>query len=223
MRRILLFICLPGLLSACTRHDIDSLAEDNGCIERIIVPATAHVINNADKAVVDALFQNNNIDNSNFRYLGYRHDSVQTDFPPFLKFDQKVVRVDQYTNGLRILGGDMAFKFKSDVFNFKSGYSTNGTYLNTTPHLSLSQVRKLFIDDIGRFDHNAAKYKDNCFKAEFGYYNLNAGVGYSIENLVKAWKVTPKDVVYPSEYPVGYYADDNGTRLYYFNGVQTFR
>jgi len=222
MRKLSTVICLFYLLSACTKSDKDSLAEDNGCIDRIIIPVTAHAINNADIPVVNGLFQNNNVDNTNLRYYRYTHDSIQTYYPPYSKLDEKVVRVDQYTKGLRIMTGDMVFIFINDSFDLKVGYPTWGTYLNTNPHLSLGQVRKLFINDVDQFDHKANEYKDICLKAEFGYYNLNVSTGGSSENLVKAWRVTPKGTVHPSEYPVGYYQDDDGKRIYYFNGIETF-
>lgn len=209
------------LLSACTKSSKDSLAEDNGCIDRIIIPVTAHAINNADILVANNLFQNNNLDNANLRYYRYTHDSIQTYYPPYTKLDEKVVRVDQYTKGLRIMTGDLVFDFINDSFYFMAGYLTQGTRLDTKPHLNLGQVRKLFINDVDQFDHKADYYKDRCLKAEFGYYNLNVGMGGPIENLVKAWKVTPKSTSYPSEFPVGYYQDD-GKRIYYFNGMESF-
>ena len=60
-------------------------------------------------------------------------------------------------------------------------------------------------------------------KAEFGYYDLNSGTGNIIENIIKGWKVTLKNSVEPFEYPLAYYQDNNGTLIYYDNGIRTFK
>ncbi len=211
------------ILYSCKKESAIQLQEDNGCIEKIIIPLTGHSINGADIPVANTLFTNNNIDNSKYRYYQYLHDSVQTYFPPYSKFDSKVVKVDEYTNGLRIFTGQLVFEFKNELFNFKAGLPTNGTTLNTTTNLTLGQLRKLFIDNIEQFDNKGNQYKDSCFKAEFGYFNLNAGISYSTENLIKAWRVTLKNSLSPSEYPIAYYQDNDGKLIYYDNGIRTFK
>jgi hypothetical protein len=214
----LLFLTLT--FYACTKQQ---LAEDSGCIERLIIPENEHSINMADIASANALFLNNNIDNSKYRYNSYIHDSTQTYFSPYAKFDNKVVMVDEYTNGLKIFTGQLVFTFKNEVFNFKGGYPTNGTTLNATPMLTIGQLRKLFLNHIEQFDHKGIQYKDSCFTAEFGYYNLNAGTSYAPENLIKAWSLTLKNRNYPSNYPVAFYQDTDGKLIYYDNGIRTFK
>lgn len=209
-------------LAACTKSARD-LAEDNGCIERIIIPVTAHSINSSDVQEVNNLFSSNGIDNSKLRYYRYDRDTLQTQYPPYTKYAEQVVRVDQYTNNLRIFTGDMVYLFLDKHLSYKGGELTKGTSLDATPQLTTGQIRKLFIDDIEQYDHAAAKYKDSCFKAEFGYFNLNAGTGNTQEVLVKAWRVTLKNSVYPSEYPVAYYRDEAGALIYYDNGIRTFK
>jgi hypothetical protein len=210
-------------LSACNKPAILELEEDNGCIERIIVPVTGHGVSSADVATINSLFMNNGIDNSKYRYYQFFNDSVQTYFPPYEKFDQKVVKVDEYTNGLRIFTGQLVFQFRNNIFNFKGGYPTGGTNLDTRPKLTLGQLRKLFITHIEQFDHKGDQYKDSCFKAEFGYFNLNAGTSYATENLIQAWKLTMRNSSWPPAYPVAYYQDRNGSLIYYDNGIRTFR
>lgn len=218
--------------TACTKSDTTNQSqsddaaktfqEDNGCIERIIVPVTAHVINPSDVSTVNSLFSSNGIDNSKFRYYRYLHDTLQTLYPPYTKYDQKTVRVDQYVNGVRLFTGDLVYNFLNNNLNYRGGDLTNGTSLDTVPKLTLAQIRKMFLDNIEQFDHASSKFKDSCFKAEFGYYNLNAGISYAQEVLVKAWRVTLKNSVFPSEYPVAFYQDSNGKLIYYDNGMRTF-
>jgi hypothetical protein len=207
---------------ACNKSNT-TLPEDNGCIERIVIPVTAHSIKSIDVSTVNSLFINNGIDNSKFRYYQYTHDTLQTLYSPFAKYDQKTLKVEQYTNGLRIFTGDLVYNFLSDKINFKGGNLTNGTTSKTSPQLTLGQIRKLFVDNIEQFDLASNKFRDSCFKAEFGYYNLNAGKSNSQEELVKAWKVTLKNSIYLSEYPVAYYQDKNGKLIYYDNGIRTFK
>jgi len=109
--------------------------------------------------------------------------------------------------------------FKNGIFNSYSGNIISGTTLDRTSTLKLGQLRKLFIDDIELFDHKGNQFKDSCFKAEFGYYNLTSGTSDTGKNLVKAWHLTPKF----NSYPEAYYQDIAGQRLYYFNGMQSFR
>lgn len=216
-------LVIMSFLSSCTKESKLNLPEDNGCIERRMLPVNSHGISSTDIPTLNALFQNNNIDNSTYRYYQYIHQTVQTYFPPYASFDDKIVKVDEYTNGLRIFTGQLVFSFKDNVLSFKGGEPTKGTSLNTTALLTLGQLRKLFIGHIEQFDKRGSYFQDSCFTAEFGYYNLNAGTSYSAENLVKAWRVTLKDRVYPSEYPIAYYEDTDGKLIYYDNGIRTFR
>jgi hypothetical protein len=202
-------------LAACTKSET-VLLEDNGCIERSIIPVTAHSINDPDVSVVNDIFSTTGIDNNRFRYYQYVHDTFQT-------VDEQVVKVDQYTNGLRIFTGDLVYIFWNNSFHYRSGDITKGTSLGTLPQLKLGQIRWLFLNSIEQFDNTANKFKDSCFKAEFGYFNLNAGISYTQEDLVKAWRVTIKNSVSPSEYPIAYYRDKDGSLIYYDNGIRTFK
>lgn len=220
----LFWIAIVLSVTACTKpYTSKALQEDSGCIERIIIPVTAHGINSSDVSTVNNLFSTNGIDNSKFRYYRYTHDTFQTLYPPYTRYDQKTVRIDQYTNGIRIFTGDLVYIFFDNNFHYRGGNLTNGTSLNTVPKLTLPQLRKMFLDNIEQVDHASGKYKDSCFKAEFGYYNLNAGISYAQEVLVKAWRVTLKNSIYPSEYPIAFYQDNDGKLIYYDNGIRTFK
>lgn len=196
-------------ITACTKPDIinsistaKNLQEDKGCIERITIPLTAHSISTSDVPTVNNLFSSNGIDNSKFRYYWYIHDTLQTLYPPYTKKDQKTVSVYQYTNDVQIFTGDLEYNFLNNNFNYRGGNLTNGTSLDTVPKLTLGQIRKLFLGNIEQFDHAGDKFRDTCFKVEFGYFNLNAGISYAQEALVKAWRVSPKNSVSPSECPL---------------------
>ncbi len=224
MKRLYLvsLTCLLAFISCKKSNLSNSLAEDNGCVERIRVPVTAHSISAAEITIADNLFLTNGIDNSRFRYYLYRNDSFPTMYSP--KYDEKMVNVEQYVNGLLLFWGELGYIFWDNKFHYQSGELSKGTSLDTFPHLTTGQVRKLFLDDLEHFDYAGDKFKDSCFKAEFGYYNLNSGIGYSVENLVKAWKLTPKytDPSY-GEYPIAFYQDSDGKTILYNNGIETFK
>jgi len=213
---ILLFLFLT--LGSCSKETENGekykqIAADNGCIEKITISVSSQgKLTNADYNLILSLFSSNGISSPNFRYTRTYRDSVQTYNGIY---DFRNVFIIQYTNGLPIFRESLNYSFRNGIFNSYSGQLTNGTSLNTISSLSLGQLRKLFIDDIESFDHKGNQYKDSCFKAEFGYFNLNAGTGNTSENLVKAWHLTPNFYSYPE----AYYRDDTGKRIYYFNGI----
>jgi hypothetical protein len=213
------------MVCSCKKDITARIAEDKGCIEWKKVRVTDHsgyTINSSNIQIINTLFTNNNIDNSRYRYYFYTDDSLQTYFPPYAKFDDKIIRVKEFTNGLEIFTGEILFEFKNNIFNYRNGNPTAGTTLSTTPKLTIGQIRTLFLGHIEQFDHYGAYYKDSCFSAEFGYYNLNAGTSTLPENLIKCWKVTLKNRIYPSEVPIAYYQDNDGKLIYYDNGIRTF-
>jgi hypothetical protein len=216
------FFFLPFffMLMACRKEGVELLPEDPGCISRVVIPVTAHSVNSADFTIVSQLFAQNNINAQSFRVYKYEHDSLQTAFPPFAKWDRKIIRVDQYANGLRILTGEMAYSFKNDVLYYQGNNLNTGISLDTIPVVTLSQLRALFLKHSQEFDRwgFGASYKDSCLTAEFGYLDLNAGSGNQTEVFVKAWRVTPKN----RDVPVACYQND-GRLIYYSDGIQTFK
>ncbi|HEY8893670.1 MAG TPA: hypothetical protein VIM79_02610 [Niastella sp.] len=211
---ITLLISLPLIATACKKDKGQDV--DNGCIERVYINKNDHAISSADIATVNRLFADNNISNSNFRYTRYRQDSLQTQFPPYEKVEYKQVRVNDYLKGLRIIDSDVIFVFTKDVFTYTSGAFQNMSVNDVTPQLSLPRLRKLFLDD----EKNARlypndNYADTCLRAEFGLYEIR-GTGNSLSWLVKAWLVTGQN----NSYPRAVYKD-NGTRIFYDNGIRT--
>ena len=107
-------IALTLLIVSCKKdHDGD---QDAGCIDRIYVNKNDHEIKSADVPTVDKLFADNGLDNSDFRYIRYLHETRQRQYPPYEIWDNKVVRVDQYKNNLPVFYADMIFAFKNDTY-----------------------------------------------------------------------------------------------------------
>ena len=215
-KHLLVFFLFAMTFFACRKANT-YLSQDSGCIDILVVPVTSHgTLSESDYNLINSLFITNGIANLNFRFTRTYHDSARTYNGIY---DFRNVYILQYTNGLPIFTESLNYLFKNGIFESYSGSLSNGTNLNNTPTLTLGQLRKLFVNDIESFDHNGNQYKDSCFNAEFGYYNLNAGTANNSENLVKAWHVTPKF----NSYPEAYYQDISGKRIYYFNGIETFK
>ena len=157
----------------------------------------------------------NGIDNSKLRYYQYTNDSLQTYFPPYTKFDEKLIRADQYANGVRLFEHGVVYNFKDNIFDFANGIVTEDIMLDTISKQTLARLRKLYISDLEQFNHIGASFKDSCLKAEFGYYELTSGSGNDKKLWVKAWKLTPKN----TDYPQGYYQDEDGNRIAYSDGI----
>ena len=213
-------LVLAPLLLACSKADTPpALPTDQGCSEISIISVTEHSLSSSEVATANSLFARNNLDARNYRYVRYLRESVQTYYPPYASFDSQLVGVEEYTSGLPIFTGQSNFHFKNGVFDFRSGHPSSGTHLNTVPTLNAGQLRSRFRATVTQFDPSLPMTWLQCVSAEFGYYDLNAGTGNATENLVKAWKVTLKNLAYP----FAYYEDNDGKLIYYDNGIRTFR
>ncbi|OGX85148.1 hypothetical protein BEN47_02100 [Hymenobacter lapidarius] len=210
-----LFALLTSL-SGCTKADGPTPDGDRSCLEKQEVPVSAHSINAREKATADQLFAANGIDKRNFRYTGYLREELKTYYPPYATFDEQVVRVEEYTNGLRIFTGQLNFLFRNGAFNFRAGSASGGTSLDATPSGTPESIGVVFRAALNEYGGPGSQ---PCVVVEFGYYNLNAGTSNASERLVKAWKASLKG----SEYPFAYFEDKEGKLIYYDNGIRTFR
>lgn len=210
MRNILLLLASWSLLAAaCSR----STSPDNGCIQRIVIKPSDPGLDAWKKQTADSIMDAHHIDHSNTRY--YRLDTST-----FGIVAPYAIRLDQYTNGLRIFNDDMLFIFPKNIPFDRAGFSrTKGTTLDTIPFLSLSRLRAMFTADLRRNAQTVTPgLTDSCYKAEFGYYNLSTAE--EPEHLVKAWRVTinyssslwywPYGYGYPYDAPPIAYYRDNG-------------
>ncbi len=218
---ILTFALLALTISSCTKDRNTNplqLAEDDGCINRIVIPVTSQgTMTNCEYSLVKNLFITNSINFQNFRFSRTYRDSAQYAIGIV---DERSVHVIQYIKGLTTFIESLNYLFINQSFHHRSGELINGTTLDTVPVLKLPQLRKLFIDDLQRFDMAGTQYKDSCLNAEFGYLILNSGIPNTSEHLVKVWHLTPKF----NSYPEAWYQDNSGKRIgYSYNGILTFK
>ena len=205
-------------LTACRKPDKEPVLTDNGCMNKLSLPVNAHSIDSSDRALVHNLFASNGIPDSNYRYHLYVHDTFETTYTPFTKYDQKTVWVDQYSNGLPVFTNRLVYIFWDDVLYHGTGELAISTSTEVVPKLPLNRLRALFMEDVAQFDAERAYLKDTCLEAEYGYYNVNVDNSKAPVLLDWAWKVT----VAGRKYPMAYYWD-YGHRIHYDNGIKIFR
>lgn len=222
MKSIAVYFLLILIVSCKKENDTVKviLPEDNGCIQRIQFPQINHFISAANAKTADSLFSSNTISFMNYRYLSFLHDSVQTYFPPYEKFDSKIIGVAQYVNRLRVFTGNNSYFFKNNIFISKTREVLYLIPVDTTSVLNTAQVRRLFVDDAERFEKKSKQFADSCLKTEFGYWDINLHNGPS--KYIKVWYVTLLNRNFPSDYPKAYYKDGSGERIYYDNGIRQF-
>ena len=188
--------------------------EDYGCIARIFVNVKDHSIKSADIPTVDKLFSDNKIDNSNYRYTGYGHDTFQLAYTPYTKYDEKYVRVVQFAKGLQVYGSERTFLFWDGIIKDSVPNPVDVSALDTVPHTTLPRLRELFKEDLKKSYTFMAKYADSCFDAEFCFYKLRE-YGKP-DKFLKAWRVTARNQPY---YPMGLYDDTEGKKIYFSSGI----
>ncbi len=216
LRSAIVLFGLLTSLSGCSKAEGPAPDGVAGCLEQQAVPVSAHSIGAGEKATADQLFAANGIDRRNFRYTGYSRSELKTSYPPYAAFDEQLVRVEEYTNGLRIFTGQQNFLFRNGAFHFRTGSVSGGTSLDATPGATPESIGVMFRTALKEY---GSPNSQSCVAVEFGYYNLSAGTSNAPERLAKAWKATLKG----SEYPFAYFEDKAGKLIYYDNGVRTFR
>ena len=71
----LLFIAIVFILTICSCTKTNTsviLSSDSGCINRYVVPENFHTVSTTEKAIIDNLFQTNNLTVNHYRFLNYK-------------------------------------------------------------------------------------------------------------------------------------------------------
>lgn len=206
MKRVYLFTII-GLLgfAACKKGAVST----NGCIGQI----SRHYIHGQDSLAAVDLLKKNSIPYANLAYDRVIFNDTITNVNTGIKSVNQHVFALQYFNGLPLLFSSIGLHFNNGVYQSSSGTRYASIGLSTTHQLSLQFVRNVFIAASG----NDTALKKACLSAEFGYYDINAGNGNNTPNIVKAWYVTPQN----ADYPAAMIRDDNGSVLFYNDGIMT--
>lgn len=161
------------------------------------------------------LIQKNNFNISSDFVINFHEDSTDTYNGKHLLSGISIL---QFANGLPVFTGNYIYSFIDDSYNFTSG-NKNTIQFNTTQNLSLNYLLDLYNYNLSHDPFYKGFADITCITAEFGYYNLNAGISYAPENICKCWKLYPKGAPYIYRYPVLFVNDDTGIKISYFNGI----
>jgi hypothetical protein len=195
------------LLASCKKE------AGSGCISQTTALPTVAAIY---KDSIETLFKNNNISPDNKEFLTYNSWTTNDPGTPHTFF--QLVTANQLSNGLPIFFSYLDYTFENGAPYILSGKVYGKANLDTHSLLSLSMLRQLAIEAINKQGINPT-FKDSCFVAQFGYYDLNrASTADTTTSYVKAWEVHPAHSLYPQ----CYIRDDNGATLTFDSGIRPF-
>jgi Zn-dependent metalloprotease len=184
--------------------------EINYCINFIQNKPDSILLSEGDLSIAKSLFDLNKLDYSNLQF--YRLQTEELGYH---------VRCYQYVNNLKIFTDEVFFHFNKDKTykTLSGGVLITKIDLNIEASMIQNDVIELYLKELNK-DNNYNGNKDDiiqgCYDIEFGYYDLNAGISYSVSNFTKAWIVKPKG----QEYPFAYFNDMTSTTIFYDNGIR---
>jgi Zn-dependent metalloprotease len=171
-----------------------------------------NIIAQNDYVLAIGLFNKNHIEYANYQVyrlqvddLGYYH-----------------VRCYQYFNNLKIFTNDLIFHFnKNDSYTSLSGHVIKEFELDSSVTMNQDDVIQIFIDNFNKDEWNASRQLkidtlSTCFELEYGYYDLNAGHSYAINDFTKAWKINREKY----SYPYAFINDLTSNLIYYDDGIR---
>jgi len=113
---------------------------------------------------------------------------------------------EQIRNGLPVFFQEANFTFENGKL-FQQPASAGNISLDNNPTLSLQRLRDSFIKADDYAEGHDITIQDSILVAQLGYYNTNLDFSNLPANFIKAWYVHPKN----SDWPKGYFRDDNGS------------
>lgn len=216
--KVIVILCCVLVVFSCKRDpELEALL---GCVEWELFPADRHSIEADKVAAAQSIMAANKIDYSNLRFYEYQEQFIQTSFPPYESYNRQIVQADLYANGLRIFSRQAVFHFKDGKLNYSDGYPVRAVKVSTKPKLSSGKVRALFLDAAAKLRHVDTKLKNECLRAELGYYDFNGS--FSQDGIGRAWKVSISGSD-DNQVPFAYFSDATGDLIYFDNGIRTLQ
>lgn len=208
MKKIYLIVLVVLAFASCKKND--QLPGDNGCISQIKLQNFN--VKSSDSASAVQLLKQHNISYSDLQLEYYSSYNVPTGDNAGTY--QSVIGI-QLINGVPVLSGELWYQFKDNVLQSTTGVKYSSVNLSTSSSMGLPQLRAAYLAAVNRSNSTlATAFKDSCFVAEFGYYDLNVNVS-NTPNFVKAWLVAPKNFSFPQ----AIFQDGSGKTILYNAGV----
>lgn len=208
MKKIYIALILSLIICSCKKTGM--LPNNNGCITQI--KRANYNIKPADSLAAVHLFQQNNMNYSN---LSFERIILNDTIGGHIY--QHIFAIQSF-NGLQIMSGGAGYHFLDGVYQSTLGKIYGSVNLDDHSHLSLSQLRALYMSESIDKQGVNPSYRDSCITAQFGYYDANAGTGNESTNIIKAWRIQLKN----NRYPLAIFRDDNGQLITFDSGVRTF-
>lgn len=205
MKNLSLIVFAIAILASCRKEG------SSNCISQA---SLLQQVSGTDDDTVQMLMRSNNLSVNNKQFLTYISYNEPNSQNQPVKF--QVVTADQFSNGLPIFSSYLFYTFENGLLSSLEGKIYGKVNLDTRPSLALSAVRQLFINEAINKQGVSSAYKDSCYVAQFGYYDLNITSADTSANFVKAWEVRPKN----SQYPRCYIRDDNKATIFFDSGLR---
>jgi hypothetical protein len=206
MKNLSLILFIAMALASCKKE------AGRGCISQT---TALPVVSDIYKDTIQTLFKNNNISAENKEVLTYNSWTTNDPGSPHIFF--QLVTANQLSNGLPIFFSYLDYTFENGASYILSGKVYGKANLDTRSSLSLYALRQLTINEAVNKQGINPTFKDSCFVAQFGYYDLNRiNTADTTTSFVKAWEVHPAH----SQFPQCYIRDDNGSTLYFDSGLR---
>lgn len=203
MKNLAIVLFAAVILASCKKE------AGNGCISQITSLPT---VSAAQKDSIETLLRKNNIATDNLEFLSY---NSWTNGDTQLHFE--LVTANQLINGLPIFYSYLDYTFENGAPYALSGRVYGTANLDTRSSLNLPALRQLAINEAINKQGIDPTFKDSCYIAQFGYYDLNRiSATDTTANFVKAWEVRPAH----SQFPQVYIRDDNGATLFFDSGIR---
>ena len=202
-------------ITSCSKSKKHILGDDFGCINREVPSWRDSKLSAANNAVANDLFQTNGLSSANLWLTRLQYDTVvlngATNYYVY-------IQAQEFVNGIPVFTSFPGYNFKNGAQELPDmNHLVGSTTLNNYPDLRMSQVRKLYMDQLYAQHYPLdyiAGFKDSCLTATFGYYDMNAGSSNQPVQLTKAWWVHPAN----SFAPYAFFKDD-GTLIFFGTGL----
>jgi hypothetical protein len=210
-------ICLTLMLS-CKKGQPGSDSGATGCISEgtITMDSLAPPLTQAQLAVINNLFQQNNLSTANQQFFYVDSNYIDTNHytPPGnnANVDQVMILSYRWYNNLPVFRWNDNYIFYNGVLQPSIIYTGPAPGPNTTFQQSLSSVRTIWLNNFmkvatssplsNKLTYPNASWRDSCLTARQGYLDeayFDSTVAWQT-HLVKAWQVAPTGSPYPLVY-----------------------
>jgi Zn-dependent metalloprotease len=166
-------------------------------------------VRDSEFAIVQKLFQKNNLSLFDFQIWLYQSDTIGNHY----------VFCNQFYHGIQIMAYRVIFWFNNqDIYDNLVGELVGNITIDTIPSVTTNNAGILFRQAIASDSfnkNNLSSFRSYGFNAELELYDLNYGKEFVPKKFILVWIIT---VANGAKYPVGCIRADSLHLIYYDNG-----